>query len=49
MLKDPEIDAKLKGFGAEPIGSTPQALDDFRRAELAKWQRVVKDSGLTVN
>jgi len=49
VLKDPEIDAKLKGFGAEPIGSTPQALDDFRRAELVKWERVVKEANLTLN
>lgn len=49
VLKDPEIDAKLKGFGAEPIGSTPDALEAFRQAEMKKWQGVVKETGLAVN
>lgn len=49
VLKDPEIETKLKGFGAEPIGSTPQELDDFRRAEMRKWEGVVKEAGLSVN
>ena len=40
---------QLAGIGAEPIGSTPAELDSFRRAEIAKWQRVVKEAGLSLD
>ena len=49
VLKDPAIAATLSGLGAETVGSTPAELDTFRRAELAKWQKVVKDANLTLN
>ena len=49
VLKDPAIAEQLAGIGAEPIGSTPAELDTFRRAEIAKWQRVVKEAGLRLD
>ncbi|WP_438859616.1 tripartite tricarboxylate transporter substrate binding protein [Achromobacter spanius] len=49
VLKDPAIAAQLAGIGAEPIGSTPAELDTFRRAEIAKWQRVVKEANLKLD
>ena len=49
VLKDPQIAEQLAGIGAEPIGSTPADLDTFRRAEIAKWQRVVKEAYLKLD
>lgn len=49
VLKDPQIAEQLEGIGAEPIGSTPAELDTFRRAEIAKWQRVVKEADLKLD
>ena len=49
VLKDPAIAEQLAGIGAEPIGSTPAELDTFRRAEIAKWQRVVKEANLKLD
>ena len=49
VLKDPQIAEQLAGIGAEPIGSTPADLDTFRRAEIAKWQRVVKEADLKLD
>jgi len=49
VLKDPAIAEQLAGIGAEPIGSTPAELDTFRRAEIEKWQRVVKEAGLKLD
>ena len=49
VLKDPQIAEQLEGIGAEPIGSTPAELDTFRRAEIDKWQRVVKEAGLKLD
>ena len=49
VLKDPAIAEQLAGIGAEPIGSTPAELDTFRRAEIEKWQRVVKEANLKLD
>jgi len=48
-LKDPEVAQKLAGIGAETIGSTPAELDTFRRAEIAKWQKLAKEAGITLD
>lgn len=49
VLKDPEVKAKLEGMGAEIVGSTPEELEAFRRAEIEKWKNVVEQSGIAVN
>ncbi|WP_280192738.1 tripartite tricarboxylate transporter substrate binding protein [Delftia sp. PS-11] len=49
ILREPAIVEQLAGFGAETIGSTPAELERFRRAEIVKWQKVVKDSGLKLD
>ncbi|CAB3699605.1 tripartite tricarboxylate transporter substrate binding protein [Achromobacter piechaudii] len=49
VLRDPAIAEQLAGIGAETIGSTPAELDTFRRAEIAKWQRVVKEANLKLD
>jgi tripartite-type tricarboxylate transporter receptor subunit TctC len=49
VLKDADINARLVALGAEVIGSTPAELDAFRRAELAKWARVVKDNNIRLD
>ncbi|ARP96629.1 tripartite tricarboxylate transporter substrate binding protein [Bordetella genomosp. 13] len=48
VLKDPDVARSLAGIGAETIGSTPAELDVFRRAEIAKWQKVAKDAKITL-
>jgi tripartite-type tricarboxylate transporter receptor subunit TctC len=42
-LAKPEVIERLQQIGAEVIGSSPEDLEKFRRAEIAKWQRLVKD------
>lgn len=49
VLQDPAIKTSLDGIGAEIIGSTPADLDTFRRAEIAKWQKVVKEANLKLD
>ena len=48
VLKEPDVARTLAGIGAETIGSTPADLDTFRRGEIAKWQKVVKDAKITL-
>ena len=43
--------AALKSFeeqGTLPVGSTPEEFRAFLQADLAKWTRVVKESGMKV-
>jgi tripartite-type tricarboxylate transporter receptor subunit TctC len=48
-LADPDVQAKLMGFGAVVEGSTPEELAAHVQAELAKWAPVVKASGAQID
>lgn len=43
-----EIKAKFADLGADAIGSTPEELAAFLRAEMAKWAEVVKAANIKV-
>jgi tripartite-type tricarboxylate transporter receptor subunit TctC len=47
-LDSPELRARLASFMAESMASTPEQFGSFVKAELAKYQSVVKRSGATV-
>ena len=47
-LASPELKSRLATLMAEPMPGTPQQFGDFVKAELAKYQRVVKASGARV-
>jgi tripartite-type tricarboxylate transporter receptor subunit TctC len=40
---------RLAAAGAEGVGSTPEELATYLRAESAKWARVVREARITVN
>ena len=44
-LKTPEFQERFSGLGAEPIGTTAQALGTFMREQIEKMRKAVKDSG----
>jgi len=44
-LADPGVTEKILKMGMEARSSTPQALDDYNRSELARWGGAVKASG----
>jgi tripartite-type tricarboxylate transporter receptor subunit TctC len=46
ILQLPEVKEKLLASGYVAAPSTPQELAQFMRDELAKWQKVVKASGV---
>jgi tripartite-type tricarboxylate transporter receptor subunit TctC len=45
IIKSPEAGKRLFELGLDPVGSTPEELVTYQRAEIAKWTKVVKDSG----
>jgi tripartite-type tricarboxylate transporter receptor subunit TctC len=49
VLSQPEIKARMNEFGGEVIGSSPAELEAFRRAEIAKWEKLVRDHHLKLD
>jgi tripartite-type tricarboxylate transporter receptor subunit TctC len=48
-LNDPAVKENLAKQGAEVVASTPQEYDQFNRAEIAKWLKVVAEAGITAD
>ena len=46
VLTQPELRSQLAANGYEPVGSTPAALGAHIDAELARWNKVVRDAGV---
>jgi len=46
-LKMPDVQERLRGMATEPVGSTPEHLGTFMKAETAKWGKVIKEAGIT--
>ena len=40
-----DVKERLAGLGAEPAPMSPEEFGRYVRAEIAKWAKVVKDSG----
>jgi len=45
-MQAPEIRAKLGANGFDPVGSSPEQFGVFRKAEQARWGRVVQEAGI---
>jgi len=49
ILDAPDVVKRLESLGADPEPTTPQAFATMIRDEIARWAKVVKASGATVN
>ncbi|MFM9887351.1 MAG: Bug family tripartite tricarboxylate transporter substrate binding protein [Burkholderiales bacterium] len=48
VLKDRDVQEAIKKQGYEPMPSTAEAMVERVRADLAKWTKVIKDVGITL-
>ncbi len=49
ILKIDEVRARLLAIGLEPATSAPQEFGSYIRNERAKWSKVVKETGITID
>jgi tripartite-type tricarboxylate transporter receptor subunit TctC len=45
-LKSPDMQARFKDYGADPIGNTPEQATAYVQNEINKWGKVIKAAGL---
>ena len=45
VLGQADVRERILNDGSEPVGNTPREFRDFMAADLAKWAKVVKESG----
>jgi tripartite-type tricarboxylate transporter receptor subunit TctC len=48
-VKSPDVAQRLAGDGSTAVGSTAEQFGAHIRAEIAKWRKVVKETGLILN
>jgi len=48
-LADPAVIERMKEFSATIVGSTPEALGEHVKAEIAKWTPIVTDAKIKVD
>lgn len=48
-LTSADVKEKLFSLGTEPVGGTPEQFTAHVKSEVAKWRKVVKDSGVKVD
>jgi len=45
MLSSPDVKERISSLGAEVVSTTPEGMDQFNRAQIELWAKVVKASG----
>lgn len=46
IIDSPELKSKLSNVGFEAFSSSPEELEGFIKAQLGKWEKMVKDAGI---
>ncbi|MGA0033655.1 MAG: tripartite tricarboxylate transporter substrate binding protein, partial [Burkholderiales bacterium] len=49
VLTDAQVRNQLLKLGATPVGNTPQQLQAFIGGEIARWKKLVKQTGIKLN
>jgi len=46
IIDSPEVKSTLGKAGFEAFSSSPKEMDDFAKAQLVKWGKMIKDAGI---
>ena len=46
ILKLPDVNERLSGLGAEPVGDRPEQFAAHIKSEITKWAKVIKDANV---
>jgi len=49
ILRQPDVQEKLSGLGAEIVGSSPEEFARYLKAEIGKWSKVAKAAGVKLD
>lgn len=49
IAKSPEMAGALSNDNSEPVGSTPEQFRQFIAAEIPRWRKLIRDSGISVD
>ncbi len=48
ILHAPDVQERLRGIGADPVGDTPQEFREFQRSEMERWAKVIRAANIHV-
>ncbi len=49
ILRQPEVSERFNSLASTPIGDSRQHFGEYMKAEIAKWGKIVKESGAKVD
>lgn len=49
VLRQPDVRERILQTGGEPVGTTPEQFRKYLHGDVAKWAKIVKESGAKVN
>jgi tripartite-type tricarboxylate transporter receptor subunit TctC len=49
LLGMPDVRTRMADLGAEPVGNTAAQFSEFIRSEIAKYRKIVKATGITID
>jgi tripartite-type tricarboxylate transporter receptor subunit TctC len=47
MAKERDFIERFAAFGMQPVGGTPAEMDQFTRQQIAKWEKVLREAGVS--
>ncbi len=48
-VQNPAVNGKLRDFGMEPLGSTPEQMRDYIQSETKRWHPIIKERGIRLD
>ena len=45
-VRAPEVNARIRSMGAEPVGNSPAEFSANVQADLKLWTKVIRDAGI---